>query len=319
MPHPDVSVILCTHNPRVDYLERALAGLRGQTLPHERWELLLIDNASESSVGGRFDIEWHPGGRHIREDELGLTPARLRGIADASAELLIFVDDDNVLSPDYLELALQVGTACSFLGTWGGQCVPEFEIEPAPELRQYLPRLALRTTDRDSWTNVAGDWSEAYPYGAGFCVRRKVAGEFALGRRGTLLFSGDDYDVNLTACDMGLGCGVFQFLKLTHLISSRRLTVEYMLKLSYGHSYSSALLFTERGKPPHDPLPNRLKRLFWKARLRRYPYPERAFVWAELLGMHDGIQYCQRTNAAARQSAGPHELSGLHREHLVLT
>ncbi len=76
MEQPDVSVILCTHNPRADYLDRVLVGLRRQTLSFQHWELLLIDNASKESVADRFDIGWHPNGRHVREDELGLTEAR---------------------------------------------------------------------------------------------------------------------------------------------------------------------------------------------------------------------------------------------------
>ena len=58
-----------------------------------------------NKLADRFNISWHPNGRHVREDELGLTPARLRGVAEAVAELLVFVDDDNILDPDYLEQA----------------------------------------------------------------------------------------------------------------------------------------------------------------------------------------------------------------------
>ena len=105
----NISVILCTHNPRKDYLRRVLAGLRAQTLPLHQWELLLVDNASAASLAGRFDLSWHPNARHVREEELGLTPARLRGIREASGAILVFVDDDTVLAPDYLEQALTVG------------------------------------------------------------------------------------------------------------------------------------------------------------------------------------------------------------------
>ena len=86
MRQPDISVVLCTHNPRADYLDRVLVGLRRQTLSFQRWALLLIDNASNEPLANRFDIGWHPNGRHVREDELGLTPARLRGIAESVAE-----------------------------------------------------------------------------------------------------------------------------------------------------------------------------------------------------------------------------------------
>ena len=310
MRQPEVSVIVCTYNPRADYLNRVLVGLRRQTLSFQHWELLLIDNASNETLADRFDIGWHPNGRHVREDELGLTPARLRGVAEAVAELLVFVDDDNVLAPDYLEQALRVAREYSFLGTWGGQCVPEFEVEPAPELKPYVGCLALRTTERDFWTNVACVWNEAYPVGAGLCVRRGVVAESrrrtvacklrqSLDRRGQLLLSGGDYDINLTACDMGLGCGVFEALRLTHLIPARRLTADYMLNLSYGNGFSNALLFTARGKPPTDPLPTRFKRLIWKARLRRQPYPRRAFNWAVLIGTHDGLRFCQKNQTTA--------------------
>jgi glycosyltransferase involved in cell wall biosynthesis len=316
-----LSVIVCTYNPRAHYLDRVLVGLRRQTLSFQRWELLLIDNASKVSVADRFDIGWHPNGRHVREDELGLTPARLRGIAEGVAELLLFVDDDNVLDPDYLEQALRIGQMYPLLGTWGGQCIPEYEVEPAPELKPYLPSIAVWTTDRDSWTNLAG-WSEAYPYGAGMCVRRGVMAEVrrqttacrlrqSLERKGQVILSGGDYDVNLTACDMGLGCGVFHLLKLTHLIPAYRVKIDYMLKINYVHSYSSAVLFTARGKPPSDPLPTPFKRLLWKARLRRHPYPQRAFIWADMTGTHDGVRFCQQTRTTATASPTLAKLSEL--------
>jgi glycosyltransferase involved in cell wall biosynthesis len=100
-----VSVILCTHNPRHDYLCRVLASLREQTLPAEQWEFLVVDNRSNQRLAEIWDISWHPRGRHIREDELGLTAARLRGIQESSGSLLVFVDDDNVLAPDFLDQA----------------------------------------------------------------------------------------------------------------------------------------------------------------------------------------------------------------------
>src|SRR5437870_757728 len=98
-----VSVIVCTHNPRDDYFARCVAGLESQTLPRERWELIVVDNASAAGRGPREDLSWHPFVRLLPEATLGLTPARLRGIRDATGELLVFVDDDNVLDADFLE------------------------------------------------------------------------------------------------------------------------------------------------------------------------------------------------------------------------
>src|SRR5258708_39359270 len=114
-----LSVVICTHNPRKDYLLRTLASLRAQTISLRSWELLLVDNASEERLGDVWDISWHPRARHVREDELGLTPARLRGIRESSGELLLFADDDNVLAPDYLDRAVAIAKRYTYLGVFG--------------------------------------------------------------------------------------------------------------------------------------------------------------------------------------------------------
>src|SRR6266571_8013370 len=104
-----LSVIICCHNPRMDYLARVLKALKAQTLSTDNWELLVVDNTSKDPVSASHDISWHPDARHVCERKLGLTHARLRGIAESSADLLVFVDDDNLLEPDYLERAIAIG------------------------------------------------------------------------------------------------------------------------------------------------------------------------------------------------------------------
>jgi glycosyltransferase involved in cell wall biosynthesis len=317
---PRVSVIICTHNPRAHYLHRVLAALKRQTVPFDEWELLLIDNASRDQLTDEYDIGWHPNGRHIRENELGLSPARLRAVMESTADLIVFVDDDNVLREDYLEHACRIASEFPQLGTWGGQCLPEFETEPAPELTPYLGGLALRTTERDSWTNMPGGWNDAYPFGAGLCVRRAVANEFhrrtktcplrqSLERRGQSLMSGQDYDISLTACDMGLGCGVFKNLVLTHIMPAARLSSSYLLRLAHAHAFSNAVLFTARGRPPRDPLATRLRWYYRKAALLRHSRPERDFRWAQMVGVHEGLRYCQKIGTSAEAAASPAEPS----------
>ena len=116
-----ISVIICTHNPREDFLRRTLAALRAQTLPTTRWELLLIDNASEKSLSALWDLSWQPNARHLRENELGLTPARLCGIREAKGELLVFVDDDNILASDYLAATAELFSKRADLGVASGR------------------------------------------------------------------------------------------------------------------------------------------------------------------------------------------------------
>ena len=248
-----VSVILCTHNPRTDYLRRTLEALRKQTLPAEKWEFLLIDNASQDRLANTWDISWHPKGRHVLEEKLGLTFARLRGIEESQASLLVFVDDDNVLAPDFLERAAALPTRYSFLGAFGaGRLEPEFEVHPPLQVTSRLELLALRTVPSALWTNNVEDYY-CIPHGAGLCVTRQVAKAYpqvierfnatsVIDRRGKSLFSGGDDVFSWVAVMAGLGFGIFPELQITHLISAGRLTESYFVRLTRHQSLSHGVL-----------------------------------------------------------------------------
>src|ERR1019366_1385337 len=165
-----ISVIICAHNPPPDYLGLTLEGLKAQTLPKAQWELLLIDNGSAKPLSSMADISWHSQARHVREDQLGLTHARLRGIRESSGGLLVFVDDDNVLASNYLAEAESIARDWPKLGAWGGQLEPRFELEG--ELPEWKRALWTGTISRDLWSNCYD--RQATPAGAGLCIRRSV-------------------------------------------------------------------------------------------------------------------------------------------------
>ena len=293
------SLILCTHNPRPDYLAATVEGLRGQTLPRDRWEFLVIDNASAPGRDPKVDLSWHPRARVIREETLGLTPARLRGIREAKGGLLVFVDDDNILDPDYLETAVRIAGERLFLGSWSGQCRPVFEEEPPEWTRRYWGNLVIRKFEQDAWSNLPR-LGETMPCGAGLCVRKEVArfyldlhetGKrgFQFDRTGDSLVSGGDNDLAACACDLGMGVGLIAALKLRHLIPPVRLTVDYLARLAEGIYFSAVILDAIR-----DGLATAEQR--WKVRLRErlrslaYPAPHRRIQLASLRGRSRGLE-----------------------------
>jgi glycosyltransferase involved in cell wall biosynthesis len=252
-----ISVIICTHNPRYDYLTRVLNSLENQTLDKQLWELLLIDNASKSFIKNEYDLSWHPYSRHIHEKQLGLTFARVRGIEESKSEILVMVDDDNVLDPTYLESALKISHDYPMIGSWGGKITAEFESIPPEWTKPFQKNLAINNLDRDIWSNLI-DYRVTTPCGAGMCLRREVAQKYIylinsgprrmnLGRNGNSLNSGEDTDLAITACDLGLGTGLFTCLKLTHLLPNSRLQENYLLRLEEGMSYSLTIFNYLRG------------------------------------------------------------------------
>jgi len=297
---PLLSVTICAHNPRRDYLDQVLKALASQTLPLQNWELLLIDNASEAALALEIDLSWHPQSRHIREDKLGLTSARLRGISEATAEILVFVDDDNVLDADYLEIALRIGKEWPALGAWGGQVLPKFEETPPEWTRPYWYLLAIKEVDRDQWSNVFEAGTD--PHGAGMCVRKNVAEKYAdlvlndsertrLGRKGQALLCCEDTDMAFVACDIGLGMGLFVSLKLTHLIPAKRLEERYLLRLAESSSYSYVIQRSFRSGTKSLKNPSKIREVFYKFyHLTNLSTFERKILTAQREGMNSAIR-----------------------------
>jgi glycosyltransferase involved in cell wall biosynthesis len=310
-----VSVIICAHNPRENYLRRVLVGLQTQTLPFTEWELLLVDNGSKIPVSERVDLSWHPEARHIRENELGLTSARLRGIREAQADIFVFVDDDTVLAADYLEQALTIGTQWPFIGAWGGGVAAEFEIPPPAWIGDQLWRLTVFEVKEDVWSNLR-DGFATYPVGAGLCIRRTVARRYlewcgtnkkssALDRSGAGLAGYGDMDLCQCAIDIGLGVGRSTKLKLTHLIPAARLTVDYFVRHAEGDAASHLAYRAIRGLPyKHLANYSWFKELVWRLHCwkRRVPQEQRQIHAAHLRGLKKGLALAQEIETAKPKS-----------------
>lgn len=302
-----LSVILCAHNPKPVYLQRTLDGLRGQTLAREEWELIVVDNRSNTPLADKLDLSWHRRTRLVREETLGITFARLRGIRESCGDMLVFVDDDNVLDANYLEEALRIAEERPYLGSWSGQCKAEFEQPPPEWTRRYWGNLVIREFDADRWSNLPR-LAETMPCGAGLCVRREVAQHylqlydggqrsFQLDRMGDSLMSAGDNDLAACACDIGLGVGLVAALKLTHLIPPERLTADYQCRLAEGIHFSSAFLDHIRGLPV--PKRSKVRKLLDFLRRIKLREPHRSIQCAVVRGYDRAVAEISRLTKSA--------------------
>lgn len=250
------SVIICTRNPKAAVFSRVLAALSAQTLAPADWELVVIDNGSTPAVV----IEPPPGVPAVRvvvEPQPGLTIARIRGIRESVGELVVFVDDDNLLHPQFLETAARLANEFPQIGVFGGRINGEFEKPPPEWLIPFLSHLAVVDFAHDEWSNLSDDRA-VLPCGAGLCVRRPAAeawtatveshpGRLALGRSGEGTLACEDTDLVLTCIDGGFGSARFTSLQLTHVIPASRVEFSYNLRLARDIGWSWGRLQTLRG------------------------------------------------------------------------
>ena len=95
-----VSIIVPTRNRR-DWLRQALRSAREQTWPDK--ELVVVDEASTDNTLAMLAAEF-PEARVIKhETARGPSAARNAGLAAATGEWILFLDDDDVLHPEHLE------------------------------------------------------------------------------------------------------------------------------------------------------------------------------------------------------------------------
>lgn len=235
----DITVIICAHNPDPGRLFRTFDALRVQTLLSSKWNCVLVDNASTAIIYPS-DME---NLRVVEEPQMGLSFARRRGLREASGSLCIFVDDDNVLDPNYLEWSLKIAMDHPRIGMFGGRVQPEFEVPVADWQHEFLGLLAVR--DLGEFPIIASsrapikEYPSCAPIGAGMVLRREAAQAWLdapqnslTDRCGGNLTSGGDNDIVLTLIEAGWDAAYFPGLTLTHLIPSSRLVLGYLGRLN---------------------------------------------------------------------------------------
>lgn len=267
MERPVLSVILCTYNPNRAVLDEAIASIaRQQDAP--AFEFILVDNNSSPALDAArlapLPAAARP--RLVIEPRQGLSFARSRGIAEAGAGLLCFIDDDNVLDPGYLASAARIGAEHPELGAFAGRAIGRFGRAPSWLHRRHIARYAVRDHGPEPIHGSGARWGPWEPIGAGLVVRSDIAGHFramveasedaaGLGRTGRSLASGEDSLISRIADRLGYEVGYRPELSLEHIIAPGRLSLRYLLGLVEAQARSQVVLdrICARSAPPPPP------------------------------------------------------------------
>lgn len=199
---PLISVIICTYN-RCESLSGALHSLEKMFIPQDlAWELLVIDNNSLDKTSETVaSFLKRPTGlplKYFFEPVAGLSSARNRGIRESRGEILAFLDDDVVVSPQWLievrKAFQQYAAACV-----GGRVLLH-ESSPRPSWWDQTYDVAVGEFDRG--TEAIIDESEETLIGIGANIIFKRAafdrcGWFRtdMGRKANQLTTGEETDM----------------------------------------------------------------------------------------------------------------------------
>lgn len=231
---PSATVVICTHD-RAALLRRAVTGALREAAACDA-EAMVVDNASRDdtpTVLAALRRE-HPALRTVHEPELGLSAARNRGLREARAPIIAYLDDEAVPRPGWLT-ALLAPYADRAVACVGGRIRLDFDGIPPVWLTTAL-HAALSAYDLgDLPRRLRYRPGDLYPFGANISFRvadALGAGGFstAVGPLGRRQLVHDETDLCFRLDVAGKEIRYAPDAIVDHLVVAERLSPAWMLR-----------------------------------------------------------------------------------------
>jgi glycosyltransferase involved in cell wall biosynthesis len=245
-----VSVLICTKNG-AGRLPETLAHLAAQQVPKDLpWEILLVDNGStDGTLEVAVQLWPNPAPAPLivlSEPRSGKTNALELGWRKSRYPVVIIVDDDNWLEPDYVSVTASIFAAWPEVAVTNGYSAGAFEEQPPKWFQRFLPIYAISI---ESWPSGDVTGTLPIPFGAGMGIRKAAVDalyrdgfQYLLRGRTKDQMGGEDMEL-CTALKLG-GWHWWRDkrLKLRHFMPSGRLRWAHCRRLGRGGGAAYARL-----------------------------------------------------------------------------
>src|SRR6266478_1221017 len=254
-----ISAVICTFK-RPDYLRQALRSLCAQSLPHEQYEIVVVDNAVETKVrqvvkefeDGRVNL------RYLPEGKVGLSRARNTGLKAAAGRYIAYIDDDARADTYWLQaLVVAFEQVSPVPAAVGGRVWLDWKGEkPGWVPEQHLSLYTYVDHGSDAHSLENGE----YLVGANLAFEKDAllsVGGFDpnLGRQGAVLLSGEEAAILAQLRQMGRGVYYEPAAVVWHSVDQSRRRPSWLLRR----------LFWDGASQPFLERPNLARPANWRA------------------------------------------------------
>lgn len=241
---PEISVVVCTHN-RAQLLRKCLNSLATQTLPPDRFEVIVIDNKSTDTTqaeSARFCNE-NSNFTYLYEPNLGLSVARNTGGTSARGRFVTYIDDDAIAAPNWLEiLGTTFKSAPETVGIVAGRVDPLWEQPPPPWLTKRFWHL-FSVLDLGGEARLLSD--DEWFVGANMSIRKDLLQQLggfntSLGRKGSSLLSNEELELSERVKQLGYSIYYEPRAIVSNLVPQERASKKWLKKRMYWQGVSVA-------------------------------------------------------------------------------
>lgn len=249
-----VSVVIVTYNGS-ERLLPTLTHLAKQKNIDFVIEIILVDNNSNDGTSEKAQQIWEELNspytlRIVNEKQPGTMFARKRGINESKYRYMLYCDDDNWLSEDYVSTAYHIISQDNQIAAVGGKGIMEYEHDfKVPDwMKEYEHNFGTGaqgkkdgdTTNDKGCLYTAGaiidlKWLDKL-YGLGFSSSLK-------GRDGKTLVAGEDTELMYALRIIGGKLYYSSKMTFKHYMPAARINWEYLKKLWLGFGMADFILY----------------------------------------------------------------------------
>ncbi|MEM9849640.1 MAG: glycosyltransferase [Bacteroidota bacterium] len=246
-----VSVVICTYNG-ANRLSPTLTHIAQQKVDKSiDWEVLLIDNNSSDGSGEIATKIWQRTACEVPfsvvvETKAGLSHAKARGLKESSKSYLIYVDDDNSISANYVQKVFDIFEAHQDVAVCSGDgmiAVPDtFSLPTWWEKFQHAYAVGLQGK-REGYSDRSFLWGASSAFRVSALEQLYELHELYLtGRIGSKLTAGEDAELCMSLQLLGYRLFYSPQLQYQHHIPTDRINRNYLEKVQAGFGASSVIL-----------------------------------------------------------------------------
>ena len=152
---PPVSVILPTYN-RLDRLQRVLTALENQAFPRDQFEVIVVSDGSTDGTRDYMQALASPLMiTFVEQANQGVAVARNTGLNRATGDLVVFIDDDVVPSPQLIDEHVKCHAADNVIVLGPMLTPPDFAMKPWVRWEQSMLMKQYDDMLRGRWTPTA--------------------------------------------------------------------------------------------------------------------------------------------------------------------